>query len=337
MKEKVISRISFSFVLIFLTDAVLSFSSTLSSSRTALYDVSSPLAKKIGIKGVRDHRQDWSMFATPSPPKLSNNSNNDIPHLENDEKETTVMDIVDSTPKKSSKNIGKRIYHLYMDYLHRLWNETDPRVRKRIATAKAISSLKRVQHIMRGEEYVTLSKDQDTFADIEERQEARSKLLQACDVLLKDEQQQQQQPQQQSITATTTKNDAEKPSNGVVAPPMEKKEVTKKKKKKGRSVLFGASMGAVVACWVFSGNYIFTALFTLMTALGQLEYYRMVMNAGIYPARRISILGACSMFLTVSTTYIPIVLQSPLSYMRPYLIQWNNMTNFFSSSFFFFK
>ena len=92
-------------------------------------------------------------------------------------------------------------------------------------------------------------------------------------------------------------------------------------------------MGAVVACWVFSGNYIFTTLFTLMTALGQLEYYRMVMNAGIYPARRISILGACSMFLTVSTTYIPIVLQNPLSYMRPYLIQWNNINNFFSSSF----
>ena len=90
MKEKVISRISFSFVLIFLTDAVLSFSSTLSSSRTALYDVSSPLAKKIGIKGVRDHRQDWSMFATPSPPKSSNN--NDILENNNEKEETTVMD-----------------------------------------------------------------------------------------------------------------------------------------------------------------------------------------------------------------------------------------------------
>lgn len=57
-------------------------------------------------------------------------------------------------------------------------------------------------------------------------------------------------------------------------------------------------MGLAVACWVYSGNYIFTTLFTLMTALGQLEYYRMVMNAGIYPARRISVLGACAMFVT---------------------------------------
>jgi len=69
-------------------------------------------------------------------------------------------------------------------------------------------------------------------------------------------------------------------------------------KKKSRSVVFGAIMGALVACWVFSGNFVFTALFTLMTVLGQLEYYRMVMKAGIYPARRISVLGACAMFVT---------------------------------------
>eukprot|EP00574_Skeletonema_japonicum_P011237 CAMPEP_0201732308 /NCGR_PEP_ID=MMETSP0593-20130828/28497_1 /ASSEMBLY_ACC=CAM_ASM_000672 /TAXON_ID=267983 /ORGANISM="Skeletonema japonicum, Strain CCMP2506" /LENGTH=622 /DNA_ID=CAMNT_0048225257 /DNA_START=32 /DNA_END=1900 /DNA_ORIENTATION=- len=73
---------------------------------------------------------------------------------------------------------------------------------------------------------------------------------------------------------------------------------SKKEKKKGRSVLFGATMGLVVAGWVYSGNISFTALFTLMTALGQLEYYRMVMNAGIYPARRISVLGACATFVT---------------------------------------
>ena len=73
---------------------------------------------------------------------------------------------------------------------------------------------------------------------------------------------------------------------------------SKKEKKKGRSVLFGATMGLVVAGWVYSGNIAFTALFTLMTALGQLEYYRMVMNANIYPARRISVLGACATFVT---------------------------------------
>ena len=72
----------------------------------------------------------------------------------------------------------------------------------------------------------------------------------------------------------------------------------KKKKKKGRSVLFGATLGASVALWVYSGNYIFTTLFTLMTALGQLEYYRMVMQANIYPARRISVVGACATFVT---------------------------------------
>lgn len=77
--------------------------------------------------------------------------------------------------------------------------------------------------------------------------------------------------------------------------------MTKSNNKGGsRSVLLGATMGLVVAGWVYSGNYIFTAIFTLMTALGQLEYYRMVMTAGIYPARRISVAGACAMFLTAA-------------------------------------
>ena len=69
-----------------------------------------------------------------------------------------------------------------------------------------------------------------------------------------------------------------------------------------RSIGFGAAMGLAVTGWVFSGSYIFTGLFTLMTALGQLEYYRMVMNTGIFPARRISVIGACSMFLAALFT-----------------------------------
>jgi hypothetical protein len=73
-----------------------------------------------------------------------------------------------------------------------------------------------------------------------------------------------------------------------------------KPKKNRRSIMFGATMGFAVACWVFSGNYLFTGVFTLMTILGQLEYYRMIMNTGIYPARKISVVGASSMFLTVS-------------------------------------
>lgn len=71
-----------------------------------------------------------------------------------------------------------------------------------------------------------------------------------------------------------------------------------KKKKPSRSVLFGALMGLTVAGWVFSGDYIFTGLFCLVTILGQLEYYRMIMNTGVFPARRISVVGATSMFVT---------------------------------------
>jgi hypothetical protein len=86
--------------------------------------------------------------------------------------------------------------------------------------------------------------------------------------------------------------------------------------KKQRSVLFGAAMGAVVACWVFSGNYIFTGLFCLMTILGQLEYYRMVMNTGVFPARRISVIGATSMFVTVRT-------KSQSGVAMTFLVEWD--------------
>lgn len=93
--------------------------------------------------------------------------------------------------------------------------------------------------------------------------------------------------------ATTTNKNDDDDDTTAVAP-----------KKKQRSILFGAVMGAVVAAWVFSGNYIFTGVFCLMTILGQLEYYRMVMSTGVFPARRISVVGATSMFVTVRTILI---------------------------------
>lgn len=183
------------------------------------------------------------------------------------------------------EKIWKRAYHLYVGYFNRLWNETEPHVRRKIATENAINTLKRVQHIMNGEEYVNLRRDKDTEEDIKQRQEARIQMLEACDTLLK------------TNESTSDENEGE-PDKQVQEVEDSSASGKAPKKKKSRSVLFGATMGAVVALWVFSGNYIFTGLFTLMTILGQLEYYRMVMNTGIYPARRISVLGACSMFLS---------------------------------------
>jgi CDP-diglyceride synthetase len=103
-----------------------------------------------------------------------------------------------------------------------------------------------------------------------------------------------------AVSSTSTADATEESNVALTAETSthEVKAPSKKNKKGSRSILFGATMGALVACWVFSGNFIFTALFTLVTILGQLEYYRMVMNTGVYPARRISVLGACAMFVT---------------------------------------
>lgn len=209
--------------------------------------------------------------------------------------------------------VPQKIFKTYVNYMTKLWRQTDPEEREKVAAQQALSAIKRVKHIMEGEEYVDVSHvyDSDTLEDVESRITVRDELLSACNKMLEclekvkiqapammdvgseqnnavDESSKETSSSVSIINGTTTKDSA--PS--------------KKKKKKSRSILFGATMGAITACWVFSGNFVFTTLFTLMTALGQLEYYRMVMKTGVYPARRISVLGACSMFVTVSATVV---------------------------------
>jgi hypothetical protein len=190
-----------------------------------------------------------------------------------------------SVKDADSKDASKNVVRIYKDYATRLWNETNPLARERIAQDKAAAAVKQVEHIMIGEEYVPFS---------EESEEARKQLLVACQNMLKVMDDKSRTDDKAVMLESTNETSA------VLEEATIDEKAPAKATKPRRSILFGAAMGAIVACWVFSGNYIFTGLFTLMTILGQLEYYRMVMNTGIYPARRISIVGACSMFLTVS-------------------------------------
>ena len=274
-----------------------------------------------------------------------------------------------STKKSSSKHkisIPKRAMDIYVNYVTRLWNETNTTQRKRIANQKAHHAIRQVQHLLRdGEEYVNImnDKENDTLDDMEKRAQARYDLLNACDTMMEilgpieegDESENVVAPVSNKSNSGINSNSENVHASIHIESPgthrpievlhennideveqlnsanekhkyhdkvdekyldvmmkedypvihkaidvvSEEKKVPKKKK--SRSVLFGAVMGAVVACWVFSGNLLFTTLFTLMTILGQLEYYRMVMRVGIYPARKISVVGACAMFITVSS------------------------------------
>jgi len=188
-----------------------------------------------------------------------------------------------STEKERHKKraLPRRAVRIYMDYFSQLWTDTNTDARKRIAKDKATSAIRRVQHLVQGEEYIDLHDG--------ETEVARKKLLDACNELL-DCMHAEHEVTNESAKDTSASNDVAVVEKELTTAPAEKK--------KGRSVLFGAIMGAVVACWVFSGSYLFTGIFALMTILGQLEYYRMVMNTGIYPARRITVIGAVSMFLT---------------------------------------
>jgi hypothetical protein len=184
-------------------------------------------------------------------------------------------------PPKKSKfrrfyKFPKTVYGIYTGYAKRLWTETNVEARRKIANEKVKSAIRNMQHILTSNEYADFSDGCNQTKDT---------LMTACGDMLSSLPVDTPQVVLKEVATTAAGTESE----------------AAKTAKPRRSILFGALMGAVVACWVFSGNYIFTGLFTLMTILAQLEYYRMVMNTGIYPARRISVIGASSMFLTVST------------------------------------
>jgi len=184
--------------------------------------------------------------------------------------------------KADTRNPLKQAYRIYTGYAERLWKETDPKARSKIANDKVAQTARDMHHVLTSE-HETISSSSSSDGD-KKRLEASAELLKACESLLS--------------TLDETPEASTPEASTEVATIEEPKAQPAKKEKKQRSILFGAVMGAVVACWVFSGNYIFTGLFCLMTILGQLEYYRMIMNTGVFPARRISVIGATSTFLT---------------------------------------
>ena len=191
--------------------------------------------------------------------------------------------------KKATKNPFKMAYRIYTGYAKKLWKETDPSERSKIANDRVAQTVRDMQHVLTSE-HETISSLSGS-GDDKETLNAYKELLQACDHMMStiDESEKSKSKTSEISTAVASIDaDGEKAKS----PPA-------KTEKKQRSILFGAVMGAVVAAWVFSGNYIFTGLFCLLTILGQLEYYRMVMNTGVFPARRISVIGATSMFVTV--------------------------------------
>lgn len=193
--------------------------------------------------------------------------------------------MIDPRPRRSRlrnflwrhSSLPRKAIRIYADYARQLWYETSTDARRHIAHDKAAAAVRAVENLVKDEEYVEFNNE--TTA-------ARHNLLDACEAMLVEMRKAREvAAAKKAKVIVTVEKDSDKPI---------------KKKKNRRSILFGATMGAAVACWVFSGNWIFTGVFTLMTILGQLEYYRMVMNTGVYPARKISVIGASSMFLTVS-------------------------------------
>lgn len=190
--------------------------------------------------------------------------------------------------KNSHRHFPQRVVDIYTDYAGRLWNETAPAVRRKITNDKISAAIRQLQQVSKTSTILP--------------REALTKLDDACNSLLSaivasNELAAKNQTVMSDHVVEEFQTDTDS-LNISLASPSETNPSTSVAKKPRRSIMRGVIMGAIVAAWVFSGNYIFTGLFTLMTTVGQLEYYRMIMNTGVYPARRISVVGACSMFIT---------------------------------------
>lgn len=268
-------------LLLFAT-AVLSLGGFLPDVSSFVTVLQSPIAFR-GLKPIPDHRRLLVSKEDMVPPKPSkiNNDDKEIEGTTNGEAKVPRR-----IPRKHFFTyIPRKVSHIYREYFSRLWKETDVTSRRQVAKEKAVQSIRQVQNIFR---------NQEEYADISKvSQLDRQNLLDACDSILKDS----ERAEELKETVAEAENITE--AIAAVAEAAKEEAAVGPKKKKGRSVLFGAAMGAVVAAWVFSGNYVFTAIFTGMTILGQLEYYRMVMKTGVFPTRRLSVIGAASMFLTV--------------------------------------
>lgn len=266
----------------------------------------------------RTKQNDNMLLYSSTKDKLETDNNNTKP--------SSSTSIASAPTRYLKRHIPKRAMDIYIKYLTRLWSETNITSRQKIANQKAYYAIKHVQHMLKdGEEYVDImnGREGDSLDDIEKKIQARDDLLQACTVMLdllgpgegdssdsdmlvvsddKNSVTFDHKEIQSSDLNMNEKSDLSESGNESQIAVSNNDAATQGQatiKKTSRSVLFGATMGAIVACWVFSGNHLFTALFTLMTILGQLEYYRMVMRVGIYPARKISVVGACAMFVTV--------------------------------------
>ncbi|CAN0420284.1 unnamed protein product, partial [Hapterophycus canaliculatus] len=63
-----------------------------------------------------------------------------------------------------------------------------------------------------------------------------------------------------------------------------------------KRVRTGFFMAGVATVWIFSGNWVFSIGFALQALLAQLEYYRMAMQKGVKPARRISAVATALLY-----------------------------------------
>lgn len=62
----------------------------------------------------------------------------------------------------------------------------------------------------------------------------------------------------------------------------------------------GCALGLLVSCWIFSSPALHVGVFCAMGVLAQQEYYEMAQGRGLFPARKLSMVGSLVMYLAAA-------------------------------------
>lgn len=82
----------------------------------------------------------------------------------------------------------------------------------------------------------------------------------------------------------------------------------------------GLSLGLTATLWIFAGNGFFTLGFLVTTIISQLEYYQMVENTGVAPAKKIGIISSLLCYFVAAS--FPTYHEACLPFMTITLMTW---------------
>lgn len=101
---------------------------------------------------------------------------------------------------------------------------------------------------------------------------------------------------------------------------MKKKYPEKRLRNIQKRWITGLTLGLLATLWIFAGNGVFTCGFLITTIISQLEYYEMMQNTGVVPAKKIGITSSLLCYFMAAS--FPLYHEACLPFMTITLMTW---------------